>query len=383
MGGWGDFRIKLFLTGILVILFGFQINAYGVDPPIEPTPDISVDPLTVDFVNVNTDSSSERTVTVSNEGDNAELIIGTITDPQAPFSIVTDNCSGQSLALSASCTITVSFSPTAENTFNDTFDIPSNDPDKNPVTVTLTGTGTLPGSPDISVIPTTLSFSDILVGATADQTITAKNEGSDNLTISSITSPSAPFSIITDTCSEQTLAPTESCTIEVRFAPTTSGDFNSSFDIPSDDPDESTVTITLSGTGVAADSGGGSDGGDTDDGGSGDFCFIATAAYGSYLDPHVKVLRDFRDKWLLTDFRLRISDFGIEIPNIMGKAIVAFYYKYSPPIADYIREHETLRAATRIALTPVVYGVKYPGAAFLIFIGIGIIAVPLVLKGRR
>lgn len=79
-------------------------------------------------------------------------------------------------------------------------------------------------------------------------------------------------------------------------------------------------------------------------------CFIATAAYGSYLDSHVEILRTFRDNILLT--------------NSMGKLFVEFYYEYSPPIADYIAERETLRLVTRLVLTPLVFGVKYPIAAF-------------------
>lgn len=78
-------------------------------------------------------------------------------------------------------------------------------------------------------------------------------------------------------------------------------------------------------------------------------CYIATAAYGSYLYPHVQVLRDFRDTYLLS--------------NPAGEIFVKMYYRFSPPVADFISKHESLRTAARWTLTPVVYAIMYPLAA--------------------
>jgi hypothetical protein len=69
-------------------------------------------------------------------------------------------------------------------------------------------------------------------------------------------------------------------------------------------------------------------------------CFIATAAYGSYLDSHVDTLRSFRDQYLET--------------NPLGSAFVSLYYKVSPPMADFIEKHPTLKPIVRAGLMPAV-----------------------------
>jgi len=75
-------------------------------------------------------------------------------------------------------------------------------------------------------------------------------------------------------------------------------------------------------------------------GGGGGGCFIATAAFGSYMEPHVVILREFRDRILLA--------------NPVGRNLVSFYYKVSPPIANFISQHEALKFLVRWSLLPVV-----------------------------
>lgn len=71
-----------------------------------------------------------------------------------------------------------------------------------------------------------------------------------------------------------------------------------------------------------------------------DSCFIATAAYGSMLHSSVKLLRAFRDQYLMT--------------NAPGRMFVKYYYKYSPPIADIIAGSTVLREIVRLLLLPLV-----------------------------
>jgi YVTN family beta-propeller protein len=78
-------------------------------------------------------------------------------------------------------------------------------------------------------------------------------------------------------------------------------------------------------------------------------CFIATAAYGSSMAREVVTLRRFRDHHLMK--------------SEAGREFVRLYYRYSPAVADYIRERESLRAAVRWGLWPVVAVIKHPAPA--------------------
>jgi hypothetical protein len=71
------------------------------------------------------------------------------------------------------------------------------------------------------------------------------------------------------------------------------------------------------------------------------YCFVATAAYGTETAAELDILRDFRDQVLLK--------------NPLGSLFVETYYKFSPPVADFIARNDFLRAVVRdVFLEPIV-----------------------------
>jgi hypothetical protein len=101
-------------------------------------------------------------------------------------------------------------------------------------------------------------------------------------------------------------------------------------------------------------------------------CFVATAAYGSTLDPHVGTFREFRDKILLNSF--------------LGKKFVNFYYLRSPHWASIISKSETLRSIARIGLWPfwlmakISLKISWP-ATLALFFSIGAFFIWLLNRG--
>jgi hypothetical protein len=74
--------------------------------------------------------------------------------------------------------------------------------------------------------------------------------------------------------------------------------------------------------------------------GPGIWCFIATATYDDVNHPHVMILREFRDKYLLT--------------NSVGTFLTDEYYKHSPVVAEFITEHGYLKPIVKLGLEPIV-----------------------------
>jgi len=103
----------------------------------------------------------------------------------------------------------------------------------------------------IQVLPTSIDFGVVVLGQTGDTaTVTISNIGDTDLTVIDISDPGIPF-ILSSIPGLSVIIPSFSSeTFEVTFEPTTEGSFLSTINISSDDPDNPTVDVALSGESV-------------------------------------------------------------------------------------------------------------------------------------
>ncbi len=221
------------------------------------SPDISVTPSALDFGSAPVGiKSTLDTVTVQNNG-TAALAMGVVTlgganPDQFKAPALADLCSGRRLAPTEACTVGVRFKPTSVGGQSATLLIPSDDPDENPITVTLVGIGQ---GGEIAVSPAAIDFGTVALGAVSAQTVTVWNDGTADLAISQVTlGGSSPGQYrqpaLKNLCSGTTLPPGTSCTVKVKFKPTLPGPLSATLVIPSSDLNESVTTVTLYGMGT-------------------------------------------------------------------------------------------------------------------------------------
>ncbi|HKW35686.1 MAG TPA: choice-of-anchor D domain-containing protein, partial [Candidatus Acidoferrum sp.] len=108
------------------------------------------------------------------------------------------------------------------------------------------------GSKTLSATPTSISFGSVSVGASSTQSVILKSGGTASVTISQTTLSGSVFSITQGT-PLSSIAAGQSATLQVRFAPSSSGNVTGSLTVTSD-ANDSPTTISLSGSGAAGTS---------------------------------------------------------------------------------------------------------------------------------
>ncbi|HEY6766006.1 MAG TPA: choice-of-anchor D domain-containing protein [Candidatus Sulfotelmatobacter sp.] len=187
-------------------------------------------------------TSASQTLTLTNSG-NAALNISGI---QATGDFAETNDCSSTLAASSSCTISVTFTPTAAGTRAGTLTI-NDDALGNPQTVPLAGIGTATPIAIAVVTPASLAFSAQPLGApSATQTVILTNTGNATLNIAQMQA-TGDFTQTSDCAA--TLSATASCTIQVTFTPSALGVRSGNLTL-SDNASGNTQVVGLAGTGA-------------------------------------------------------------------------------------------------------------------------------------
>lgn len=104
--------------------------------------------------------------------------------------------------------------------------------------------------PQIAVSPPSLDFGNVKVGTTSDTVmVTFQNFGTQDLTVSDVSDPGSPFNVSGLPALPVIIPPNGSENFEVTFTPPDTGLFDATITFISDDPNDPSLDVTLSGTG--------------------------------------------------------------------------------------------------------------------------------------
>ncbi|MGZ4814453.1 MAG: choice-of-anchor D domain-containing protein [Terriglobales bacterium] len=224
-------------TGSIVI----NTDGGNLSVPLTGTgtgPVATLDQTSLAFGNVNVGTNSAtQTVKLTSTGDTALSISSIMTSGDYSQ---TNNCP-PSLAVNASCSIQVTFTPTAPGPRAGTLSVTDNAANS-PQQVSLSGTGI---GATVTFTPPSLDFSTQFVNTTSTpQAITVSNGGTSDLTISNINTTGDYNQ--TNNC-PSVLRPSDSCTANVTFTPTTAGVRNGLLQVTDN---SGTQSASLTGIGI-------------------------------------------------------------------------------------------------------------------------------------
>ena len=225
------------------VLTTIQVTSTLADAEIE------VEKTAIDLGTNLLGQSSEETVTIQNIG-GAILGVNAISISGADASAFSETNNCTTIDAGESCTATVTYTASEEGVQNASLVINSTDTDEPSVVVGLSGTGAIEDKPEISVDVTPLDFGTIEEGTSATKTILIENTGTAPLTISGVAvnnTQGSEFSV-TENCSS--IAAGSSCSETVTFD-AVEGNSAGTVVITSDDEDEATTLVSLSGAGEA------------------------------------------------------------------------------------------------------------------------------------
>lgn len=229
------------------------LQTVTVEGDVVETPRIAVNRDEIAFGNVQAGVTKDETVTLSNTGNAALGINGvSIAGANASAFMQSNNCS--TIAAGESCDVNVTYIPDGEGTQSATLTINSTDADNSSVDVALSGRSVLAPIPEIAVTPASVSLGQVQLGQSESAQVTVSNNGNEALLINSINLTGADASEFLQTNNCTTVAPGQTCAIDVSFTAATTGVRNAELVIASNDSESPEISVPVSAEGFEASS---------------------------------------------------------------------------------------------------------------------------------
>jgi PGF-pre-PGF domain-containing protein len=215
----------------------------------EPEAELILSPPSLDFGTQLLDSSTTRTVTVTNNGTAPVNLTDIEVTGQNSTQFTLANGSPTALAPGENTTVTVAFEPTSPGQKIAQLAIETNGSEPSTTLVPLNGTAI---SRQILVSPPSLDFGTQSVNSSTTRTVTATNNGTAPINLTAIDvsgQNSTQFTLVSG--SPAALAPGENTTFTVAFEPTSPGSKIAQFAIETNGSEPSTTLVPLNGTAIA------------------------------------------------------------------------------------------------------------------------------------
>lgn len=209
-------------------------------------PDICLPP-SLNFGSCQVGTTCRSPISVCNDGDGTLRITG-ISFSNRAYSNVNIEGDLVCAAGSGQCDFTILFTPPSNGTHSGIVTITCNDGDECPAPLNITGMGTGGGTPDIDFSTTNLQFGSCPVGTTCRSPISVFNRGNGVLRVTGL-APTGDFGNV-NVEGELLCNPGQQCDFLLTFAPTAAGTRSDTVTVTSNDPDEGTIVLNVTGTGT-------------------------------------------------------------------------------------------------------------------------------------
>ena len=204
---------------------------------------ITASSYSIDYGYIDMNQSSTESFMINSVGDlNLTISNITLTGVNADQFSISHSCT--SIAPGESCQVEVTFNPTIADDYTASLNIFSNSTYSNPLTISLKGTAV---QRDLTVSETDLDFGNVTVGEESYLLVTLSNNEAADVSVSNTSITGRDMYDFVHKTFTGTIAAGESIVDTIWFSPISAGNKVATYKITSNDTDEETIEIELTG----------------------------------------------------------------------------------------------------------------------------------------